>query len=402
MNVLLISPDTTENPFGGMGVQMKGLQQANSKINFKFHYVGKRSFKQQQERIEIKVGGKTGYYDGVYDDKIFTINSLHSQILGFPDISKLKNIDIVNSFDASTGLLGAAIAKALGVPHVFTLQLSNIFLLRDIHGSKGLDYYKRLELKCMQHANAVIHGSMEYAKEFYHFNNNIYNLKCGIDFDYWKSIPTGRKKLPGRKNAKKLCYIGRIAEMKNVNGIMNSKLPDNVDLYFIAHDRAGNEILYDEFQNFVENNENAYFLGPIYGDEKIKKLKQMDAVIVPSLHEPFGIVTLEALASNNILLSSFKSGMAEYLNEDVAINCGTTPEEISKAVLKWSKMTSKQVDNQIKRGHEFLKPFTWENSAAVLHEIYKKTIQEYNILKENNLELNKPSTYEELTKLLNN
>ncbi len=36
MNVLLISPDTTENPFGGMGVQMKGLQKADSPINFKF------------------------------------------------------------------------------------------------------------------------------------------------------------------------------------------------------------------------------------------------------------------------------------------------------------------------------------------------------------------------------
>ena len=128
----------------------------------------------------------------------------------------------------------------------------------------------------------------------------------------------------------------------------------------------------------------------------------MDAVIVPSLHEPFGIVTLEALASDNILLSSFKSGMGEYLNEDVAINCGTTPEEISKAILKWSKMSKKQVNDQIKRGHEFLKPFTWENSAAVLHEVYKRTIKQYNLLKEKDLEV-VPSTlrYNALTKLLN-
>jgi glycosyltransferase involved in cell wall biosynthesis len=282
------------------------------------------------------------------------------------------------------------------------LQLSNIFLLRDIYGFKGLDYYKRLEIKCLQHAHAIVHGSMEYAKEFYHFNNNIYNLKCGIDFDYWKSIPTGRKKLPGRKNAKKLCYIGRIAAMKNVHAIMNSKLPDNVDLYFIGHDRAGNQFLYEQFKDFVKINKNVYFLGPIYGDEKIKTLKQMDAVIVPSLHEPFGIVTLEALASNNILLSSFKSGMGEYLNEDVAINCGTTPEKISKAILKWSKMSKKQVNDQIKKGHKFLKPFTWENSATVLYEIYKKTIQQYNVLKEKNLDT-VPSTfrYNSLTNFFN-
>ena len=403
MNVLLVSPDSTENPFGGMGVQMKGLQEADSDINFKFHYVATRTFKEQNSVAKLNINGKEGYYRGIYDNKVFAINSLYSQLLSFPDISTLKNIDIVNSFDASTGLIGAAIAKALGVPHVFTLQLSNIFMLRDLYGVKGLDYYKTLELKCMQHAHAVIHGSIEYAKEFYHLNTNVYTIRCGIEFDKWQNVKKDSKPLPGKKNAKKLCYIGRIDVMKNIQSLMKTNLPKNVDFYFIAHDKAGNEVLYEEFKNFVEENENVYFLGPIYGDEKIKKLKQMDAVIVPSLHEPFGIVTLEALASDNILLSSFKSGMGEYLNEDVAINCGTTPEEISKAILKWSKMTSKQINDQIKRGHEFLKPFTWENSAAVLHEIYKETIKNYNILKENNPESsNMPPTYAGLTKLLNN
>jgi glycosyltransferase involved in cell wall biosynthesis len=403
MNVLLVSPDTTENPFGGMGVQMKGLQSADSPINFKFHYVETHSFQEQDSASKMKINGRLGYYGGNYDHKKFTVDSLYSQLLNFPDISKLKDIDIVNSFDASTGMLGYVIAKALGVPHVWTLQLSNIFLLRDVHGIKGSDYFKMLELKCMQHAHAIVHGSMEYAKEFYYLNNNVYTIKCGIEFDKWQSIKKDSKSLPGRKNAKKLCYIGRITTMKNVQSLMQTKLPEDVDLYFIGHHRAGSEFIYEHLKDFVKENKNVHFLGPIYGDEKIKTLKKMDAVIVPSIHEPFGIVTLEALASNNILLSSFKSGMGEYLNEDVAINCGVTPDEISKAILKWSKMTSKQINDQIKRGHEFLKPFTWENSAATLHEIYKRTIKQYNILKEHNAESNNsPPTYDGLTKLLNN
>jgi glycosyltransferase involved in cell wall biosynthesis len=375
MNVLLISPDTTENPFGGMGVQMAGLQKADSPINFKFYYCSGGVFNEQDSIKTVNIDGTPCHMQAPYDDKIFTVNNLYSQLLSIPEISKLKDIDIVNSFDASTGILGAAIAKALGVPHVFTLQLSNIFLLRDIFGFKGLDYFKRLEIKCIQHAHAVVHGSMEYAREFYHFNKNVYTLRCGIDFDYWQKAGCAlgysnleEKTLPGRKNAKKLCYIGRIAGMKNIHGLMNAKLPDNVDLYFIGHDRAGNQFLYEQFKDFVKNN----------------------------------IVTLEALASDNILLSSFKSGMGEYLNEDVAINCGTTPEKISKAILKWSKMSKKQVNDQIKRGHKFLKPFTWENSAAVLHEVYKRTIEQYNLLKEKDLEV-VPSAlrYNALTKFLN-
>ena len=211
MNVLLISPDTTENPFGGMGVQMAGLQKADSPINFKFYYCSSGSFNEQDSIKTVNINGTPCHMQAPYDDKIFTVNNLYSQLLSIPEISKLKDIDIVNSFDASTGILGAAIAKALGVPHVFTLQLSNIFLLRDIFGFKGLDYFKRLEIKCIQHAHAVVHGSMEYAREFYHFNKNVYTLRCGIDFDYWQKAGYAlgysnleEKTLPGRKNAKKL------------------------------------------------------------------------------------------------------------------------------------------------------------------------------------------------------
>ena len=86
---------------------------------------------------------------------------------------------------------------------------------------------------------------------------------------------------------------------------------------------------------YVEDNENAYYLGEKYGNEKINILKCMNAVIVPSIHEPFGIVCLEALASKCILLSSFQSGMKEYLTEDIALNCGVNSSQIEKSIKKW-------------------------------------------------------------------
>ena len=95
-----------------------------------------------------------------------------------------------------------------------------------------------------------------------------------------------------------------------------------------------------------------------------------DAVIMPSIHEPFGIVALEALASKSILLSSFVDGMGDFLTEDVAINCGTSKESIEKALDNLINLQEEERVQRIKKGLEICKEYTWEKSAKKLAAIY--------------------------------
>jgi glycogen(starch) synthase len=357
INVLFIIPDSTHSPFGGMGTQAKGLIDFCKNVNF----------------IEHNPCSYLPFYinENVEQSTIFA--QLYGQAFNLPDKKLLENIDIIHSFDASTSVQGRALATHLGVPHVMTLQLSMHWLLTNIYKSHG-SLFSTIELTSINMADVVIHVSKEYLNKFGILNPNSFYMPNGIDLDNWHSIKHKDVNLPGRKDAKKLCYIGRYAEMKNIEGIVGSNIPEDVDVYFIGGDRGGRENWYKMMRDYVDKNENAYYLGEKHDDEKINTLRAMDAIIVPSHHEPFGIVCLEALASNCILLSSFESGMGEYLTEDIAINCGTSSESISTAIKKWLHLSNNEITKRNKLGIELCKKYSWENSANILENIYRHVL----------------------------
>jgi glycosyltransferase involved in cell wall biosynthesis len=360
INVLLLIPDSSTTQFGGMGTQANGLINACKNINF----------------IEYNpVEYNQLHFSQTINDSTF-IQQIYNQSLNLPPIETLKNIDIVHSFDASTSIQGRALANMLHVPHIMTLQLSMSWLIRNFYSSNP-DLVSTIELSCMEMADVCIHVSQEYLMKYGVLNQNSFYMPNGIDFDSWQSTTHEKVDLPGRPNAKKLCYIGRYAEMKNIPGITQSKIPDDIDLYFIGGPTGGQDEIFKMMHDFVENTPNAYYLGVKHGVDKINTLRSMDAVIVPSLHEPFGIVCLEALASGCILLSSFKSGMGEYLTEDVAINCGITPTEITAGIKTWLSLSESKTQTRRYKGYELCKRYSWNNSALILENIYTSVLKSF-------------------------
>lgn len=360
MKILLLSPDSSKNPFGGMGAHAKGVMTA-SDYEFVEHSLQNRTIMLQEEP-----GGGFSFYE-----------QLIPQASDLPNIKDLEGVDLVHSYDASSSLQGHAIAKMLGVPHIMTLQLSMTWLMDMFYSYVPVNETKvvtAIEMSCMNVADAVIHVSKEYLKKYGILNANSFYMPNGIDIDEWESTPKLSVNLPGRKNAKKLCYIGRYAEMKNIEGIVNANIPEDIDIYFIGSSKGGHDYYFDIMIDYVEKNKNAYYLGPTYGEDKINTLRAMDAVIVPSHHEPFGIVCLEALAAECILLSSFKSGMSEYLTEDVAINCGTSLEEISKGIQQWLNISTEETEKRKLQGKEFCKQYSWKNAVKILEDIYKHVL----------------------------
>jgi glycogen(starch) synthase len=353
LNILLILPDSTKNPFGGMGVQAEGIMSNMLDVNFFEHNINTSDFFQVSENVDNSV----------------VISQILSQATQLPKLDLLQKIDIVHSFDASTSIQGNAIAKMINKPHIMTLQLSMNSLF-NIFYNKTDELVSGIEFSCMNSADAVIHVSKEYLKKYSVLNKNSFYLPNGIDLNKWENTSVQKIDLLGRKNSKKLCYIGRYAEMKNIEAILNAKIPKEIDIYFIGSQRGGHEYYFSKMIKYVEDNENAYYLGEKHGNEKINILKCMNAVIVPSIHEPFGIVCLEALASKCILLSSFQSGMKEYLTEDIALNCGVNSSQIEKSIKKWLNLSIDEIEKRNNLGIELCKKYSWKNSANILKKIY--------------------------------
>ena len=107
--------------------------------------------------------------------------------------------------------------------------------------------------------------------------------------------------------------------MKGVQHLLEANVPQDIDLILVGSTNGGDAEVMQKIDPAIKANNNIHYVGPIYGQEKIDMLNGADAVIVPSIHEPFGIVALEALASKSILLSSRVDGMGDFLDDKNSI-----------------------------------------------------------------------------------
>jgi glycosyltransferase involved in cell wall biosynthesis len=115
-------------------------------------------------------------------------------------------------------------------------------------------------------------------------------------------------------------------------------------------------------------------LGYLRGEAKKSLLQSADAVIMPSLHEPFGIVGLEALASKTVLISSFTDGISDYLTPDVGIDCGKTKESIGEALNIFKNMSDEELVERKEKGYLQAEKYDWENISKKYFEVYKSLV----------------------------
>lgn len=97
----------------------------------------------------------------------------------------------------------------------------------------------------------------------------------------------------------------------------------------------------------------------VYGDEKIKRFKQADVFVLPSLSEGLPIVLLEAMAARLPIIAT-DVGDCRQLVEQAKAGIVVEPADarsLKKAIIKMMKNTDKYGEN----GYEFVKKnYTWE------------------------------------------
>ena len=122
-------------------------------------------------------------------------------------------------------------------------------------------------------------------------------------------------------------------------------------------------------------------------EEHPETFAALDAFVLPSRHEPFGIVILEAWAANKPVIVSGVGGLEQLVDDNIQglkVGCGE-PERLADAMLKLirepetrmrlgsagrqkveEQYTWKQVGNQLEYIHsKVLEPYEWDSPKAV-------------------------------------
>lgn len=109
-------------------------------------------------------------------------------------------------------------------------------------------------------------------------------------------------------------YLGQLVERKNISAIVDymKSHPDKE----MKIDMAGDGKLRDSLEKYAMQDNRICLLGQLSKDEIKTRLKDYDYLILPSHHEPFGLVLIEALASGVPCIISNAEGPTEIISHN--------------------------------------------------------------------------------------
>jgi glycosyltransferase involved in cell wall biosynthesis len=371
IKVLAIVPDFVEKPSGGLGEQFRQIRNnLQNKVEYYIcGYPEKNSIKNYRSAHAPIPDFPHQALTTIYGQSIYFLESLSFNV----------DFDIIHAFDWSSFYAGVLAARHFKKPLVCTVQLSlsqlnkaGIYYCHDFNSVDG-KYINDLQIKFeefgLQNADKIIHVS-NYYKSFYDHNESFSNksavIENGINLKEWRKKNT--LTLPG-KNKLKICYIGRASVMKGLNTILNCNIPDDVDFYFIVSEKNAEEPFFSQIRQKA-NNKNIFHVNGLYGQDKVDFLFQMDAVVMPSLHEPFGIVALEALISKNVLITTATGGIGEILTDTPFLKIDN-PTDLEKKIDFLKKCPKNIKEEMIQKGENRARQFDWKIQSNKVLDVYE-------------------------------
>ena len=284
-------------------------------------------------------------YDLVHATTLFSDGAIAYQLhkeFNLPYIVTVRNTD-VNAF------LGIA-------PHTWLMGLR---ILRNAHRIVFIS--KALKVKFSKH--------IAIRKILPDIQNKFVLQSNGID-DYWLNN-INRNERPTSYN---VIYVGRFDRNKNVvrliKAVLNLKqLFPHVKLHLVGGD--GSKV--DEVLKLVENHSDCLFYhGEIYDKDKLIELYRKCSIFaMPSIHETFGLVYIEALSQNLAILYTRGQGVDGMFDQCVG-------EAVNSRSIKSIENGLKKMLEQPSAYHAFniidFDEFRWEKIAGRYKRIYEEVL----------------------------
>jgi glycosyltransferase involved in cell wall biosynthesis len=206
-------------------------------------------------------------------------------------------------------------------------------------------------------------------------DERIFVIPNGFNFNLIKDIENVDK---GSIVHPSILYIGRLEKIKGIEILIRAipeikkKLP-NIHAYIAGEGSEKNAIKKLAKQLKIENC--ITLLGFISGYEKYFYIKAVDLVVVPSYYESFGIALLEAMSCAKPIVASNAGNIPNLIEDGVSgilFEPGNYGDLAAKSigVLAEPMLGETMGINARKEAQKY----TWENSARLTFEAYKKIL----------------------------
>ena len=173
-----------------------------------------------------------------------------------------------------------------------------------------------------------------------------------------------------------LVSMGRLHKVKGFDILLNAfkkvlqKYPDAVLL--LAGEDDGEKGHLQELSNVLQLEDNLFFTGPLYEQEKRDFLANADLFVLPSHTENFGIVYAESLASGTPIVASTNTPWSEVEETDCGRWVNNSIEETAQAILE---VLQKDRETMRVNSKMLAKKYDWKNIALQFKEVFEKMVE---------------------------
>ncbi|WP_249646446.1 glycosyltransferase [Lactiplantibacillus plantarum] len=193
----------------------------------------------------------------------------------------------------------------------------------------------------------------------------------------YNSIPNKRivendnKEILQRKQIR-LLFVGRLDEQKGIDLLLNAistpKFKRIFDLTVI-----GDNIIGTFFKTF--DRENIHFVGWKNSQYISEALQNSDVLVIPSRWEGFGLVSLEAMRAQKMVIASDAGALPEIVENEVTglIFESGSANSLSKVLLRLSEYSNEVIKNMGIKGYErYNSTFNYKIMISKIMTVYKQ------------------------------
>ena len=299
-------------------------------------------------------------------------------------IAKEGNFDIIHAHDWLVAYAAKTLKNSYNIPIVATIHATESGRNSGIH-DETQRYINDTEWMLTYEASEVIVNSNYMKNELQRLfglpyekinvvpNGVNLNLFNGVERDY-----NFRRKF-AMDNEKIILFMGRLVYEKGIQHLI-AAMPKILNGY---HDAklviCGKGGMMDELKaeaNSLGISQKVYFAGYMNGKDVQRMYKAADIAVFPSTYEPFGIVALEAMLSENPVVVSDIGGLNEIVQHrenGMKTYCGN-PNSIADSILELLYDHKLCADIVKKAKNKVRNEYNWSKIAQDTHFAYQKAI----------------------------
>ena len=303
----------------------------------------------------------------------FEFNTKFKKVLCDNDYD-LFHIHSIYSYPVS---LAAKYARRKGIPYIIAPRGSLYEAALDSSSSFKKKVFNHLFLFSDLNHASVIHATCE--EEMLQIRR--LGIKAPIAIiPNSISLPSEKPQLSA-PNMFRLCYLGRINPIKNIDGILKAwhsagmSNRKDAELVIIGDSKLEKEKVYLESLHQLEQTlriENISWKGALSGDSKDKMLNSCSFLILPSYSENFGMVVVEALVQGVPVVASKGTPWKSLEAEDCGWWINNSVEEMSNLIRQLSEVSNERRKEMGLRGQQFVEDnFSTDSVCKSLRCLYE-------------------------------